>query len=173
MIEDCPLTDLAVKVAAVRDCATALRAVSYDKGLFDQLKGLLSKLELWGIEASQRESEVLIRGYEEEKSICLSNQARLRKEDALYYAKIVALEEERARLDANIHKLKTQQEQKRREQMFRASLRNWRLWTLRWLSYTMLSQVPQAISLLKEQIKKALELSEALKIKIQDVLEKF
>ncbi|ERN08511.1 hypothetical protein AMTR_s00152p00086970 [Amborella trichopoda] len=106
MVKECPLLDLAAKVAVVRDCATTFRAVSYDKGLFDQFEGLLSKLELWG---------GLERGYEEKKSILLSDQTHLKKEDAMYAAEIEALEEEKARLDTKIHKLKTQQEHKRSE----------------------------------------------------------
>ncbi|ERN08450.1 hypothetical protein AMTR_s00150p00052380 [Amborella trichopoda] len=130
IIKECSLIDLVVRVVAVRDCATTLRAISYDKELFYQFERLLSKLKRWGIEASQRELEVqrlcgprltaleealaqhqgLIRDYEEKKTIYLSNQPHLKKEDVMYSIEIIALDEERDRLDTNIHKMKTQQE---------------------------------------------------------------
>ncbi|ERN13955.1 hypothetical protein AMTR_s00021p00140800 [Amborella trichopoda] len=57
-IKKCPLPDLAAKIIVVRDCAIALRVVSYDKETFDQFEALLKDLEYWGVEILQRESEV-------------------------------------------------------------------------------------------------------------------
>ncbi|ERN08881.1 hypothetical protein AMTR_s00015p00210950 [Amborella trichopoda] len=87
------LTRKALPIDVARECATTLRMVNYDKETFDGFESHLKDLEQWGIEASQRELEVqtlckpclaaskeaishhqsLIKGYEEEKSIHLSN----------------------------------------------------------------------------------------------------
>ncbi|ERN06732.1 hypothetical protein AMTR_s00005p00061430 [Amborella trichopoda] len=85
MVKECPLSDLAAKVATVRDCT--LKVVGYDKGVFDQFEDLLMKLDHWGTEALQQELEVhtlcgpqlatqhqgVLKGYEEEKRALLSN----------------------------------------------------------------------------------------------------
>ncbi|ERM97982.1 hypothetical protein AMTR_s00117p00123640 [Amborella trichopoda] len=59
-IKECSLSKLAVKIDVVRDCATALRVVNYDKETFDRFEGLLKDVELWGIEALQCEFKVQV-----------------------------------------------------------------------------------------------------------------
>ncbi|ERM97384.1 hypothetical protein AMTR_s00127p00049350 [Amborella trichopoda] len=132
-VKDCSLSNMAVEIGLVKDCATTMRLVHYDKESFDRFEGLLKNLEQWGNKGWQSESEVqaaymtclasaeetltwlqsLIRGYEEKKGVLLSKQARLKQEDEMYSMEIAALEEERARLDADIHKIKTQRERER------------------------------------------------------------
>ncbi|ERN09117.1 hypothetical protein AMTR_s00014p00117020 [Amborella trichopoda] len=127
-IKNCSLPDLAAKIVAVRDCATALGVLSYDKENFN-----------W---------------FEERRLSLFSTK------------------EEKARLDIYIHQLKTKWDQKRVE----ARSKSQELETLNSevsLTNTMSSQVTQAISHLKEQIKMALEPSEALKTKICEALENF
>ncbi|ERM95388.1 hypothetical protein AMTR_s00008p00221460 [Amborella trichopoda] len=57
-LKGCSLSDLEVKIIAVRDCDTALRGVNYEKETCARFKVLFTDLERWRVEGLQRESEV-------------------------------------------------------------------------------------------------------------------
>ncbi|ERN04888.1 hypothetical protein AMTR_s00080p00016830 [Amborella trichopoda] len=151
IIAEIPSLDVTAKIVAVRDYATALRVVNYDKETFD-----------WRLYLSINKKEAPL----------LSYQAGFKKEDSAYFVEIKAAKEERARLNIYIHQLKTKQNQKRVE----ARSKSQELETLISevaLTNTLSSQVIQAISHLKEQMMIELESSEALKTKIREALENF
>ncbi|ERM97378.1 hypothetical protein AMTR_s00127p00030460 [Amborella trichopoda] len=107
--------------------ATVLRGVSFKKETFDHFKGLLTNLEHWRVEALQREYEVqklcgarltsledslaqhqnLMIDYNEKKISLLSYQDSFKKKDTTYLTKIKDVEEEMAKLQAYLNRLKS------------------------------------------------------------------
>ncbi|ERN02977.1 hypothetical protein AMTR_s00134p00095050 [Amborella trichopoda] len=104
VIAEVPPLVVATNIAIVRDRATALKVVRYDKENFDQFK-----------EETLAQHQSLMRSYDKKKPTLLSYQANLKKEDLAYFTEIKAAKEERERLDIYIHQLKVKQEQRRVE----------------------------------------------------------
>ncbi|ERN02969.1 hypothetical protein AMTR_s00134p00075880 [Amborella trichopoda] len=102
----------------------------------------------------------------------LSYQAIFKNEDKTYLAMIKAVEEEMAKLQAYLNRLKTEWDQKRVEDQ-RKSQELERLNSEMASTSISSNQITQAISNFQEQMKTALEHSKTLETKICEALENF